>query len=98
MNEEIKTIFFTESCIIIILFIDSVSHYIEHTVGPCAVQNPTALETFRGKLGKAHCDSALGHNSDLSILSSSPHPVTTKMWRAVKERDLKCFKIYAALL
>ena len=52
------------------------------TVGPCAVQNPTAPETCRGKLGKAHWESELGHNSVFF-----PYPPTTKMWGSVKERD-----------
>ena len=53
-------------------------------MGPCAVQNPTAPETSRGKSGKAHWDSGFGHNSVFF-----PAPVTTKIRVTVKERDLK---------
>ena len=55
------------------------------TVGPCAVQNPTAPETSRGKLGKAHWESGLGQNSVFSLLY--PDPVTAKMRGTIKERD-----------
>jgi len=53
------------------------------TVGPCAVQNPTAPETCRGKLGKAHWESGFGHNS----VFFPRRPVATKMPGTVKERD-----------
>ena len=52
------------------------------TVGPCAVQNPTAPETAGGKSCKVHWESGLGHNSVFFAES----PVTTKMRRTVKER------------
>ena len=55
-------------------------------MGPCAVQNPTAPETFQGKSGKAHCDFDPGHTS---VFLCDPCPVTTKIRGTVKERDLK---------
>ena len=61
-----------------------------HTMGPCAVQNPTAPETSRGKSGNAHCDSGFGHSSVFFVESLFPtDPVTTKIRVTVKERDLK---------
>ena len=56
-------------------------------MGPCAVQNPTAPETPRGKSGKVHCDSGFGHTS--VFFAEIPTPVTTKILGTVKERDLK---------
>ena len=53
-----------------------------HTVGPCTVQNPTAPKFSRGKLGKEHWESGLGHNCVFFL--ESPFPVTTKMRGTVK--------------
>ena len=59
-----------------------------HTAGPCAVQNPTASSTSRGKLGTAHlAKRGWGQISDFSLLYA--HPVTTKILRAVK-KEIKC--------
>jgi len=55
-----------------------------HTVGPCAVQNPTAPGTYGGKSAKVHWESGLGHNS---VFSTPPYPATTKMRGALKERN-----------
>merc|ERR1712004_551207 len=48
-----------------------------HTMGPCAVQNPTAPLTSRGKSGKVHWDSGFGHTS--VFFCEYPSPVTTKI-------------------
>ena len=61
-----------------------------HTMGPCAVQNPTVPPTSKGKSGKAHWDSGFGQTSVFFVLTPFPtYPVTTKIRVTVKERDLK---------
>ena len=42
------------------------------TVGPCAVQNPTAPSTSRGKSCKVHWESGLGHNSVFFLYHNVP--------------------------
>ena len=55
-------------------------------MGPCSVKNPTAAKTFRGKSGKGHWKSGLGHNSVLFVF-----PVTTKI-RGGSVKEGECFK------
>ena len=57
-----------------------------HTMGPCAVQNPTVPPTSKGKSGKAHWDSGFGHTS-VFFCEREPLPVTTKIRGTVKERN-----------